>query len=384
MLEDSDCYVRRKATEALGKIKSEVSISKLLSMLEDEDFFVRTSAAEALSKISSPLVIQELQKLLQHHSSDVRGVAAKALGYLGDDAEIVIPNLLKLICDEDWAVRTNIVEALGSIATEDSEDVITALTEALKDPSIHGRTVISLGKIGCKLVIPELFQALKMPSRQWSASIALGEYKNDRAAHILPDLHTLLLTQSSGYAFDTIQAIQSNCKYYNYEIAHNLVPPGKSIALYFSSAPSDADLQTQLANHLNLLERQEIITSWHHRQMLPGDERTQVINQQLNTADIILLLISADSIADHTCYDLEIQQAMARHQAGEARVIPILLRPVDWQGAPFSQLPVLPRNHQPVTSWSDRHAAFQEIAEGIREVAIDLRKAKREERTGNS
>jgi hypothetical protein len=36
---------------------------------------------------------------------------------------------------------------------------------------------------------------------------------------------------------------------------------------------------------------------------------------------------------------------MERHQASEARVIPILLRPVDWTGAPFSQLPVLPKNH---------------------------------------
>ena len=171
-------------------------------------------------------------------------------------------------------------------------------------------------------------------------------------------------------------AIQANCNFYNYETAHNLLPPGKTIALYVSSAPSDADLQTQLANHLNLLERQEIITSWHHRQMLPGDEPAQVINDRLNSADIILLLISADSISDHTCYDIEINRAMERHQAGEARVIPILLRPVDWQGAPFSQLPVLPRNQQPVTSWGDRDAAFQAIAEGIRAVAMAVRQEK--------
>ena len=119
-----------------------------------------------------------------------------------------------------------------------------------------------------------------------------------------------------------------------------------------------------------------MITSWHHRQMLPGDERAQVINDRLNSADIILLLISADSISDHTCYDIEINRAMEHHQAGEASVIPILLRPVDWQGAPFSQLPVLPRNQQPVTSWGDRDAAFQEIAEGIRAVAIELRRTK--------
>jgi hypothetical protein len=64
-----------------------------------------------------------------------------------------------------------------------------------------------------------------------------------------------------------------------------------------------------------------------------------------------------------------------RHQAGEARVIPILLRPVDWQGALFNQLNVLPKNHQPVTTWPNPDEAFREIAAGIRAVAMEVRKA---------
>jgi hypothetical protein len=99
------------------------------------------------------------------------------------------------------------------------------------------------------------------------------------------------------------------------------------------------------------------------------------MNQQLNTADIILLLISAHSLADDTCYNLEIQRAMERHQAGGARVIPILLHPVDLAGAPFSQLEVFPKN-QPVTTWANQDEAFREIAEGIRAVAMEIRKQK--------
>lgn len=97
-------------------------------------------------------------------------------------------------------------------------------------------------------------------------------------------------------------------------------------------------------------------------------------SDRLNTADIILLLISPDSMSDDTCYDIEIRRAMERHQAGEALVIPILLRPVDWTGALFSQLTVLPKNQKPVTKWDNRDEAFQAIAEGIREGAIALRK----------
>jgi hypothetical protein len=79
-----------------------------------------------------------------------------------------------------------------------------------------------------------------------------------------------------------------------------------------------------------------------------------------------------------TSYNLTIQRAIERHQAGEARVIPILLRPVDWAGAAFSQLEVLPKNHQPVTSsyWASQDEAFREIAEGIRTVAMEVRRKK--------
>lgn len=74
-----------------------------------------------------------------------------------------------------------------------------------------------------------------------------------------------------------------------------------------------------------------------------------------------------------SCYNLEIQRAIERHQAGEARIIPILLRPLDWPDLPFSQLEVLPKKHRPVTTWANQDEAFQEIAEGIREVALDWR-----------
>jgi hypothetical protein len=55
-----------------------------------------------------------------------------------------------------------------------------------------------------------------------------------------------------------------------------------------------------------------------------------------------LLLISSDFIASDFCYRIELEQAMERHWRDEARVIPILLRPVDWQGTPFARLQSLP------------------------------------------
>ena len=63
---------------------------------------------------------------------------------------------------------------------------------------------------------------------------------------------------------------------------------------------------------------------------------------------------------------------MERHEAGEARVIPIILKPVDWNGAPFGKLQAFPTNAKPVTKWPNRDEAFTNIAQGIRQAAQEM------------
>src|SRR5207249_9683654 len=49
-------------------------------------------------------------------------------------------------------------------------------------------------------------------------------------------------------------------------------------------------------------------------------------------------------------------------------VIPIIVREVNWYGAPFAKLSPLPTGGKPLDSWSDREAAFFDIVQGIRRV----------------
>lgn len=86
----------------------------------------------------------------------------------------------------------------------------------------------------------------------------------------------------------------------------------------------------------------------------------------MDTASVILLLISADFLASDYCYGVEMQKALERHRAGMAHVIPILLRPVDRCNAPFAHLSCLPSNEKPITSWSNQDKAFLDVAIGIR------------------
>lgn len=120
------------------------------------------------------------------------------------------------------------------------------------------------------------------------------------------------------------------------------------------------------------MTRQGVISSWHDRKILAGEERDRQINENLNTADIILLLISSDFIASNYCWEIEVTTAIERHNAGEACVIPIILRRVDWSETPFAKLQSLPKNAEPITSWTNRDDAFANVAQGIRAAAGQL------------
>ena len=145
--------------------------------------------------------------------------------------------------------------------------------------------------------------------------------------------------------------------------------PGRPIAVFFSYAHEDEILRDELAKHLRLLERQHIIAGWHDRLITGGTEWAGAIDDHLRTADIILLLVSADFLASDYCYDVEVGCAMDRHKALEARIVPIILREVDWHSAPFGTLQALPKDGRAVTSWPNQDEAFSDIARGIRSVA---------------
>ncbi|MFL5658182.1 MAG: TIR domain-containing protein [Ktedonobacteraceae bacterium] len=140
----------------------------------------------------------------------------------------------------------------------------------------------------------------------------------------------------------------------------------KTIEVFYSYAHEDEALLNKLKSHLSILRREGLITEWYDRQIVPGTEWEHVIDDHINTASIILLLISPDFIASDYCYSVEMAQAMQRHKASDACVIPIILRPADWTRAPLAELQALPTNAKPVTTWSNRDEAFVDIVKGMR------------------
>jgi hypothetical protein len=151
-----------------------------------------------------------------------------------------------------------------------------------------------------------------------------------------------------------------------HEENREIMPQTGPVTLFLSYADADVSCCQELKKHLSLAQRQGFVTTWYDRQITAGTNKAEEIEKQLEQASIIFLLISADFLVSDYCYSVEMTRALQLHQDGKAKVIPLLVRPCDWKGAPFEHLQLLPTNERPISQWTDRDEAWTHIVTEIR------------------
>lgn len=151
------------------------------------------------------------------------------------------------------------------------------------------------------------------------------------------------------------------------------------VKIFFCYAHEDETLLNKLKSHLSPLKRNGLIDEWYDRDISAGSEWQQEIEEHLNTAQIILLLVSPDFINSDYCYGIEMKRAIERHEHGEARAIPVIFRPTLWRETALGKLQALPKDARPVTDWPNFDDALHSIAEDIFDIVTKLRKAQEEQ-----
>ena len=141
---------------------------------------------------------------------------------------------------------------------------------------------------------------------------------------------------------------------------------GRKAKLFISYSHRDERYREQLGTHLAGLRRQGLIADWHDRKIVPGKEWRDAIDQNLDTSDCVLLLVSPDFLASDYCYGIEMQRTLEKHREGRVIAIPVIVRPADWRQTPLGELQALPKDAKPVVEWTRRDRAWLDVIEGIR------------------
>jgi len=141
------------------------------------------------------------------------------------------------------------------------------------------------------------------------------------------------------------------------------------VKIFISYAHADEGLRQELDKHMAGLKHQGIVEAWHDRRIGAGQDWVDEIDENLRTADVVLLLISSDFIASKYCYDVEMAEAMRRHDAKQAVVIPVILRPCDWHDLPFGKLQASTKDGRAVVKFPTLDDGFLEVVQSIKAAA---------------
>lgn len=149
------------------------------------------------------------------------------------------------------------------------------------------------------------------------------------------------------------------------------------LTAFISYSHEDEKHRERLEKQLKVLQRSNILSTWNDRRISVGAELDKEIRQHVEEDDLIILLVSPDFIASDYCYDKEMQRALERHDADDAVVVPVILRPCDWKNTRLSSLLAAPRDGLAITKWPDQDEAFLDVAQAIRVAANRLLERRR-------
>lgn len=148
---------------------------------------------------------------------------------------------------------------------------------------------------------------------------------------------------------------------------------GYPIKVFTAYSHKDEGLRDKFEAHLAVMKRNGHIVIFHDRRIIPGQDWQQTIASQLFDSDVLIALISPDFLDSDYCSGVELQAALARQETGDMTVVPVILRPCDWQAQdPLSKLQALPTDAMPISKWQDADEAFFDVTAGLRRVVENL------------
>jgi hypothetical protein len=284
--------------------------------------------------------------------------------------------------DEAGVVHMDMASSLAALAATDPGRALTIVQSVAGDYE-RGKAIAAIAQV---LVASDpdraltIVQAIASPYERGNAIAGIARVMAtsdpDRALAVVQDITDNYERDRAIAGIAQVMAASNSSRGHATDRAEGLAPmrpsaptggsANRKAKIFISYSHKDDRYREQLATHLASLRRQGVIEDWHDRKIMPGEDWRSVIDQNLDAADCVLLLVTPDFLASDYCYGVEMQRALAKHGEGRILVIPVIVRPADWRHPPLGNLEALPKDAKPVVEWARRDRAWLSVAEGIR------------------
>jgi len=142
----------------------------------------------------------------------------------------------------------------------------------------------------------------------------------------------------------------------------------QGFAFFISYAHKDEIFKDELKKHFSGLRRNGFIRDWDGRAIFPGEDWDYEIKQKLEQAHVILFLISSDFMDSDYINDVEIKRAIDRHNEHHVKIIPVIIRPCDFDSLPLKKYQAVPKDKRPISSWENRDEAYLDVVNQIKRI----------------
>ncbi|MER9629426.1 toll/interleukin-1 receptor domain-containing protein [Mesorhizobium sp. M0296] len=155
-------------------------------------------------------------------------------------------------------------------------------------------------------------------------------------------------------------------------LVHDTRAKPRALQAFISYSHTDDGLKADLLKHLMPLSRLGIVEAWHDGRIKSGEKWAEAIRSHLDSADIIVLLVSVDFINSDYCNEIELKRAMERDASGSAVVVPVIARNCLWHDEIFGSLKATPKDGKSITSIENLDDALTEVAKAIKDKALAM------------
>ncbi len=138
--------------------------------------------------------------------------------------------------------------------------------------------------------------------------------------------------------------------------------------IFISYSHRDEAWKDLLVKHLKVLENQGLVARWDDRQIRPGEDWAQQIEQAAAQARMAILLISDDFLASKFIMQREVPYFLQRRQQGNLIVFPIIITDCFWDIIDWLKvIQVRPKDGKPLAEFEEAQRD-KVIKEMVREI----------------